>query len=195
MRNTHEENLAEHSSETAILAHALATISNTVFKNALDADRAATLALFHDASEVFTGDLPTPVKYCSDGMRENYRRFEEESVNRLLSRLPEPLRESYSEIMHHREGGKTPSDVSELIDEGMADEALFRSDDYLHFLVKAADRLAAYIKCVEEKKSGNGEFDRASETVMDSIKKMHCREADWFAENLLSSFSLTLDGL
>ena len=168
MRNSTDESLAEHASETAILTHALATISNKYFGKSYDIDRAVTLAVFHDTCEVYTGDLPTPIKYFSEEMRENYKAIEKNAANVLLSHLPEELRPDYRALL---EGDEDP----------------------LYRLVKAADKLAALVKCIEEEKSGNTEFTAAKVSTLASIESMHMEEADYFIKEFLPAFTLTLD--
>lgn len=168
MRNVTEENLAEHSAETAILTHALASIGNTVFGRHYDIGKAVVLALFHDAPEVVTGDLPTPVKYFNPQIRTSYAEIEESAVTLLLSKLPPELRPEYEPLL----SGGEPD---------------------LHLLVKAADKLCAYIKCVEEEKSGNPEFRQARITVLKTLESFDSPELKWFCEHLLPAFELTLD--
>lgn len=168
MRNVTEENLAEHSAETAILTHALASIGNTIYGRHYDVGKAVVLALFHDAAEVVTGDLPTPVKYYNMQMRRSYAEIEKNAVNLLLSKLPSELCAEYEPLFSDGE------------------PELLR-------LVKAADKLCAYIKCVEEEKSGNPEFRQARITVSKTLDSLDCEELKWFCEHLLPSFELTLD--
>lgn len=168
MRNSTDESLAEHACETAILTHALATIGNKYFGKSYDIDRAVTLAVFHDTCEVYTGDLPTPIKYFSEEMRENYKAIEKNAANVLLSHLPEELRPDYRALL---EGDEDP----------------------LYRLVKAADKLAALVKCIEEEKSGNTEFTAAKVSTLESIESMHMEEADYFIKEFLPAFTLTLD--
>ena len=168
MRNTLSENLSEHAMETAVLAHALALVGNTYFQKNYNPDRIATLALFHDVPEVYTGDLPTPVKYFDKNSRDSYAQIEAQAIASLLSKLPEPLRDAYADIL---EGGNEEE----------------------HRLVKAADKLTAYIKCIEEEKCGNSEFLSAKASTVASISAMKCPELDWFMENLLPSFGMTID--
>ena len=137
MRNTFSDNLAEHSLDTAVLAHALCLIGNEYFGKELDAERCAVLALFHDAGEIITGDMPTPIKYRSEALRSLYREVEESAEAELVSRLPEKLRPHYSAIFSMEE------------------------DAGLRPYVKAADKLSAYIKCLQETQSGNREFSHA----------------------------------
>lgn len=168
MRSVTEENLAEHSTETAILTHALASIGNLVFGMHYDVGRAVVLALFHDTPEVITGDLPTPVKYYNAKIRNSYAEIEENAVNLLLSKLPAELTEAYRPLFDGGEPG-------------------------LMKLVKAADKLCAYIKCVEEEKCGNTEFRLARIAVSETLASMECDELKWFCEHLLPAFDKTLD--
>lgn len=168
MRNLRDESLAEHACDTALLTHALATIGNRFFGQQYDTEHAVTLALFHDTSEVYTGDLPTPIKYYSADMRENYKTVEKNAVEALLSHLPEELIPTYRPLL-------------------AADE------DPLYRLVKAADKLSALIKCIEEEKSGNTEFSAAKKATLSSIEALGCQEADYFVTHFLPAFSLTLD--
>ncbi len=168
MRNTMSENLSEHAMETAILAHALALIGNTYFGKQYDPDRIATLALFHDVPEVYTGDLPTPVKYFDQNSRDSYQHIEEQAIKTLLSKLPKELRTSYAKIF---EGGSSEE----------------------HRIVKAADKLTAYIKCVEEEKCGNTEFVSAKNATAIALTAMQCDELDYFMTYLLPSFGMTID--
>ena len=168
MRNSRDESLAEHASETAILTHALATIGNRCFEKEYNVERAVTLALFHDTCEVYTGDLPTPIKYFSSEMRDNYKMIEKNAQDTLLSHLPEELRPDYIPLLDS-------------------------DDDPLYRLVKAADKLAALIKCIEEEKSGNPEFSAAKTSTLQSLSAMKLEEADYFVEHFLPAFSLTLD--
>ena len=168
MRNTLPENLSEHAMETAVLAHALALIGNEYFQKSYNPDRIATLALFHDVPEVYTGDLPTPVKYFDRNTRESYQNIEDQAIASLLGKLPTPLRTTYRELF---QGGSEEE----------------------HRLVKAADKLCAYIKCVEEEKCGNSEFLSAKASTARSIAGMSCEELDWFVEHLLPTFSMTID--
>lgn len=167
MRNTRPESLSEHSHETAVLAHALATIENEVFGGDADAGRAASLALFHDSTEVLTGDLPTPVKYYNTEMREAYRKVENVAVLRLLGMLPEELRPAYEPLL--REQGAEAA------------------------LVRAADKLSALIKCIEEQRMGNRDFARAEASLRHALGEMPLRSVGYFMEHFLPSYALTLD--
>lgn len=171
MRNTRSENICEHSLETALLAHALAVVGNEKFGRSYDAERAAMLAVLHDASEIITGDLPTPVKYHSEEIRKAYGEVEELAVEHLVSLLPEELRPVYRELM-------TMS--------GEKDAALLP-------IVKAADKLSALIKCVEERRSGNHDFHKAEQTIKQSIEDMKLPEADYFMKEFLPSYGLTIE--
>jgi len=171
MRNTRSENLCEHSFEVAVIAHALAVLRNTRFGGQVNPERAALLALFHDATEILTGDLPTPVKYYNPQIRTAYREVETVAQNKLLSLLPGDLKPSYQAILSADADG---------------DQALLP-------LVKAADKLSAIIKCMEEKGMGNGEFSKAEDTLLQALRDMHLPEADCFMEEFLPSYRLTLD--
>ncbi len=170
MRNTRSENLSEHSLETAVLAHGLAVIRNRRFGGEVDPQRAATLALFHDVPEILTGDLPTPVKYFNPKIREAYHTVEEEASRRLLSSLPEDLAPDYEDLFFHRP-----------------------DDGELWRIVKAADKLSALIKCIEEEKTGNREFMEASRSLRRSLDEMNLPEVRCFLEEFLPSYSLSLD--
>lgn len=170
MRNTYPENIQQHSSETAILAHALAKIGNIYFGKSYDSDRAATLALYHDANEILTGDLPTPVKYLNPSIMTAYKQVETEASKQLLSMLPEELLPEYESYFLENE-----------------------DDKELWKLVKAADKLSAYIKCVEERKAGNSEFKEAENATLNAIKALKLSEADKFMELFAPSFELSLD--
>ena len=171
MRNTRSENICEHSLETALLAHALATLGNEKFGRQYNADRAAMLAVLHDASEIITGDLPTPVKYHSEEIRKAYGEVEQLAVEHLVTMLPEELRPPYRELMM------------------MSGE----QDQDLLPLVKAADKLSALIKCVEERRSGNHDFHKAEQTIQKSIEEMKLPEADYFLKEFLPSYGLTIE--
>ncbi|HHV30922.1 MAG: 5'-deoxynucleotidase [Ruminococcaceae bacterium] len=171
MRNTKSENLCEHSFETAVIAHALAVLRNRRFGGRVNPERAALLALYHDATEIITGDLPTPVKYHNSKIRSAYREVESEAQGRLLGMLPPDLKPDYEALFCAREPG----------------------DEELLPLVKAADKLSAIAKCVEEREMGNNEFTRAEATLRSTVAAMHLPEADCFLEEFMPSYSLTLD--
>ena len=174
MRNVTTETLAEHSFEVAVTAHALALIGNKLFGRNYDADRTATLALFHDTPEVFTGDLPTPVKYYNKDIRENYAAIERNAICQLTSKIADEIANEYSVILG---------------------ASVRESDGELLTLVHAADKICAYIKCVEEEKGGNSEFRSAKASTMASIEKIDLPELKWFIEHVLPSFEHDLDEL
>ena len=168
MRNTKTENIAEHSLEVAIIAHALAVIGNTYFEKKLDAEHIAMLGVMHDTTEIITGDLPTPIKYYAPEIRDAYKKVENVAANQLLSELPEEMRSSYKNI---------------LIEENNTDWKY----------VKAADKMSAYIKCIEERKTGNKDFIKAEETIKKSLDDMKMEEVDKFIDVFLPSYAMTLD--
>ena len=173
MRNTRQENICEHSQDVAVLAHGLAVLTNRRFGGRVDEGRCVLLALYHDAPEIFTGDLPTPVKYYNPAIRDAYRQVESVSANKLLSMLPDDLRQDYQGLLLPQEA-----------ETGYPEE---------YRLVKAADKLSALIKCVEELKQGNREFQQARRATEESIRQMHIPAADCFLEEFLPAFELTLD--
>ena len=171
MRNTFSENISEHSHQVAVLAHALALIRRDILKLPTpDPDRCAVAALYHDASEILTGDLPTPIKYYNPDIKDAYKQVERIAGNRLLDMLPPELRASYEHLV-------------------LEDE-----EDVLPF-VKAADKLSAHIKCLEEQKTGNTEFDSAARQTWEAMKAMDRPELNWFLEHCLPAFCLNLDQL
>lgn len=171
MRNTREENLSEHSGETAVIAHALALIGNQRLNKNYNPERAALLALYHDSPEIITGDLPTPIKYHSRNIKSAYDDVEGIAKARLIRMLPEDLKDEYNSILNMTEA----------------------EDKELKPLVKAADKLSAVIKCIEEAKSGNREFEKAEHALRDTLKNLNVPEANIFMEEFLPAFSLTLD--
>ena len=171
MRNTRNETICEHSLDTAILAHALAVLRNRRFGGNVNPEKAALLAIFHDAPEILTGDLPTPIKYYNPTHRTAYQEVERMAEDRLLAYLPDDLRPDYKALLHQE-----TAENEELLP-----------------LVKAADKLSALIKCVEERAMGNAEFLRAEQTIRTAIAELHLPEADCFVEEFLPSYSLTLD--
>ncbi len=170
MRNTFQENIQEHSHMVAVLAHALALIQRDILHEPADPDRCASAALFHDASEILTGDLPTPIKYYNPAIKQAYKQVEAISCEKLLALLPEALRDSYRPL-------------------------LLESDEQVARIVKAADKLSAHIKCLEELKAGNAEFDSAARQTRQALEQMHLPCLDYFMEHCLDSFRLTLDEL
>lgn len=181
MRASRRENLSEHAAEVAILAHALCEIGNLRHGRQLNAERAAVIGLFHDASEIITGDMPTPVKYGSAALREAYHAAEERATESLLARLPKDLAAVYAPLL----GIVTAAEA------GGAEEL------YLWRLVKAADKLSAYIKCLEEESAGNTEFRTAKQTIEAELEKLagELPELRDFMENCLPPYGNTLDEL
>ena len=171
MRNTQPENDAEHTAQVAMIAHALAVLRNARFGGAVDAGHVVALALYHDASEVITGDLATPIKYFSPEISAAYRGIEGVASQALLTMLPEDVRPAYLPLL------------------------LPDTDSDAWRLVKAADRIAAYAKCVEEQKAGNAEFMRAGQSILRSIQAIDLPEVRTFMEEYMPSFALTLDEL
>lgn len=172
MHNLRPENVQEHSLQVAVVAHALATIGNKYFNKNYDADRICTLSVFHDATEVLTGDLPTPVKYFNPDIKNAYKEIEKMATDKLLSYLPKEMIEEYTKILKKQD-----------------------EDQESWKIVKAADSLCAYIKCVEESAAGNKEFNRAKITIENSLREMELEEVSYFIKNFLHSFSLSLDEL
>ena len=176
MRNAREETLSEHTLDVAMIAHALCLIGNKRFGKSLNADRAALIGLYHDASEIITGDMPTPVKYYNDDLRDAYKEVERAAEQRLLKQLPEDLQDVYGEIFK--------GDSSE-------------EDNYMRRLVKAADKLSALIKCMEETGAGNGEFRTAQASTLRAVEKLawEMPEVKVFLEEFLPPYGSTLDEL
>ena len=171
MRNTFSENIQEHSHQVAVLSHALALIRREILHLAgPDPDKCAVAALYHDASEILTGDMPTPIKYYNPDIKAAYKQVERIAGERLLQMLPPQLVDSYRSYVLEEDETVTP-------------------------IVKAADKLSAYIKCVEEQKAGNTEFDSAADLTLQALKDLHLPELDWFLENCLTPFTLNLDQL
>ena len=170
MRNTQVENIQEHSHMVAVLAHALAVIENTYFDGNVDPGEVAVAALYHDASEIITGDMPTPIKYDNPEIRDAYKLVERVAEQKLLSMLPDELRPAYEEI-------------------------ITIPDPHIHALVKAADKLSAYLKCVEELKAGNLEFKKAREQTYAALCQNPIPALNYFMEHFLAGFELTLDEL
>ena len=169
MRNTFQENIQEHSHSVAVLAHALAVIGREKFGSRVDPGEAAIAGLYHDAPEILTGDMPTPVKYDNPAIKDAYKAVESVAADKLLSMLPEALQEEF-----------TPYVREELEPE------LLR-------VVKAADKLSAYLKCVEELKAGNNEFKQAARQTREALNKMELPALDYFLKHFLPGFELTLD--
>ena len=170
MRNTVSENISEHSNDVAVIAHALAVLKNERFGGRLNPERAAFLGLYHDMTEIITGDMPTPVKYYSEDMRSSFKEVEDKAGRHLLSMLPDDMAKYYESAFFKVEG-----------------------DEYLWQIVKAADKISALIKCIEEKNAGNNEFGKALDSTRESLEKMAMPEVDAFLKEFLPSFYLSLD--
>lgn len=170
MNNTRYENISEHSLTVSMLAHALAVISNKRLGNNIDAEHAAVIAMFHDCTEIITGDLPTPIKYSSRSMRNAYKNIEYEASQQLLSALPDYMKDEYKTLL-------TPE----------------KDDPHMLKLIKAADKLSALIKCIEEEQMGNTEFSKAKTEIRTALDKMQLQEVNIFIEEFLPSYSLSLD--
>lgn len=171
MRNVNRENIMEHSLQVAMIAHGLAIINNKIFNGNANPERTAILAIYHDSNETITGDLPTPIKYHNPDIQSSYKDLEDISKEKLLTLLPENMREDYRKVLFYDENSI----------EGK--------------LVKAADRLSAYIKCIEELKAGNGEFQKAQQSILKKIQTQNLPEVSYFMEHFIENFSLTLDEL
>ena len=169
MRNTFQENIQEHSHMVAVLSHALAVIRRDVFGREADPGLAAMAALYHDAPEILTGDLPTPIKYYDPEIRDAYKKVEEFSAGKLLAMLPDQLRPAFSPLLREDYDADTKA------------------------LVKAADKLSAHIKCLEELKAGNREFQQAARQTLEALKSYNLPEVDYFLEHFLPAFGMTLD--
>jgi len=171
MRNSATENVQEHSHMVAVIAHALAVIRRDIFGGDADPGMAAAAAIFHDASEIFTGDLPTPIKYFNADIMSAYKRVESVASRKLLSTLPAEMRPAYEPLL-------SPGGI-----------------DSVSMLVKAADKLTAYIKCLDELKAGNLEFRLAAEQSRKKLAALDMQEVDYFIEHFIPAFELTLDEL
>ncbi len=172
MRNSRSENVSEHTLEVSILAHALAVIGNKRLNKNLNGERAALIALFHDSTEIITGDMPTPIKYYNGNIQGAFKEIEAEAARRLLSMLPEDLKEDYESIFFPKQ-----------------------EEEYIWKLVKAADKLSALIKCIQEEKAGNTEFSSAKESITEAIKELQVEEAEIFMGEFIVSYYKNLDEL
>ena len=171
MRSTRDENIMEHSHSVAILTHALVSIENGVFGGNVNAEKAVFYALYHELSEVMTGDLPTPVKYFNSAIHGEYAKLEDLAVEKIAKELPEGMREGIYPYLQ-------------------SDKASIE-----HKFMKAADKLSAYLKCLEELRSGNNEFVQAEKTIKKSLTDLKMRSVDYFFEHFVPAFALTLDEL
>jgi 5'-deoxynucleotidase len=177
MRSGRRENLSEHSLEVAMIAHALCLIGNERFSRHLNAEKAALAGIYHDVSEIITGDMPTPVKYGNDRIHDSYKEVEAQAVSRLLKQLPDDLRPHYEAILR-----ETPQNAEEA---------------YMFGLVKAADKLSALIKCMEEKQMQNREFEIAYESTLEKVNEMakDYPEVEVYLKEFLPSYGEALDTL
>lgn len=171
MRSVRDENIMEHSQQVAMLAHALALINNKIYGGTVNAEKCTLLAVYHECGEVMTGDLPTPIKYFNNSIHGAYKELEDKACDKLLSTLPDELSSALSEFV------KPDADSAE------------------YKIVKAADRLAAYIKCLEERRCGNSEFLKAEKSIEEDLKNRKMREVEYFMENFIPAYTLTLDEL
>lgn len=171
MRSNIKENVMEHSALVAIISHALGEINNRVYNGNVNVDKLVTIAIFHESSEVLTGDLPTPIKYYNQSINSAYKAIEAEANTKLISCLPSEFRQDYEKILN------------------------YDKDTYEYKLVKSADKISAYIKCVEEVKSGNSEFNHAKDTLYKTITTTGIAEVDYFNEHFLTGFEKNLDNI
>lgn len=171
MRSVREENIMEHSQQVAMFSHVLAVINNKIFGGSADAEKAVLYAVYHECSEVMTGDLPTPIKYFNNSIKGAYKNLEERACDKLLNTLPEELR-------------------GEIAESVKPDQSC-----YEYTLMKAADRLAAYVKCLEELRCGNNEFEKAKKSIEEDLHSRNLPEVEYFFDNFIQSFNLTLDEL
>lgn len=169
MRNTRTENIAEHSLETAIITHLLCELRNRRFGGSVDVSKAVLTAVYHDVPEIITGDLPTPVKYYDPEIKSAYKRVEEAAAEKLEDSLPEDLRPAYAPLLRES------------------------ADSEIAALVKAADKLSALIKCIEERRSGNEDFAEAERSTLAAVRAMNLKEAEVFIDEFLPAYGLTLD--
>ena len=170
MRNTKNENICEHSLEVAFIAHALGIINNQEFGGNMNAERLAILGMYHDVTEIVTGDMPTPVKYYSPVIRNAYKEVENVAKDALLSGLPEKMRKEYDSVLI----------------ESKEEEELWK-------YVKAADKISALVKCIEENRMGNTDFEKAEISILNAIEKMNMPEVKYFMGNFVPAYKLTLD--
>ena len=170
MRNTRNENLCEHSLEVAFVAHALGIINNEVYGGSINSERLSILGMYHDVTEIITGDMPTPVKYYNPVIRNAYKEVEKVAGKQMLSGLSSEIRDRYESVLTETEEEKE-----------------------LWKYVKAADKISAYIKCLEERKTGNMDFADAEQTIYKAITDMHMDEVDYFMKEYIPAYMLTLD--
>lgn len=171
MRSIREENIMEHSQQVAVIAHALALIKNKIFNGNCDVNKVVLLAQYHEVGEVITGDLPTPIKYFNPEIKSAYKELEADACTRLLNMLPDSLKEEYQQYI------------------------MPQTDSYEYKLVKCADRLSAYLKCVEEVKAGNSEFKKAKASIGSELKNSKMEEVQYFLKEFAPAYELSLDEL
>lgn len=172
MRNTREENIQEHSLQAAMIAHALAVIKNKIFGGNVDEKKVMAVAVYHEAGEVITGDLATPIKYFSPEIISAYKKIENIAEKKLVAMLPKQIRKEYEELILNRE-----------------------DDAEVFAIVKAADKICAYLKCIEELSAGNTEFAKAEKAISKAIDGIKTPEVEYFLKTFVPSFSLTIDEL
>jgi len=172
MRNSKEENIQEHSLQVAMIAHALALIKNKYYHGTVDPERITLLAVYHEASEVITGDMATPIKYYNDEIRDAYKRLEQMANERLFRMVPTDFKQDYASLLFHTS----------------ADEESLK-------IVKYADKISAFLKCVEEVKAGNLEFGKAKESILHELQRMNVAEVQYFMDHFVPGFNLSLDEL
>lgn len=171
MNNTKNENISEHSLQVAIIAHCLVLIHNKRYGGSINPERAALLAIFHDSTEIITGDMPTPIKYFNPEIKKAYQKIENTAANKLISMLPDDFQEDFEQII--KMSGSNDGEIKKY--------------------VKAADKFSALIKCIDEMRMGNDEFRKAKESIESSIHKMNMPETEIFEKEFLPSFYLSLD--
>lgn len=172
MKNSSQENLSEHSLEVSMIAHCLAVISNKRLGNNINVEKVALIGLYHDSTEIITGDMPTPIKYFNKSIQGSYKEVERHAAERLLNMLPEDLKDEYTDLFIPK-----------------------KEDEYLWKLVKGADKLSALIKCIQEENSGNTEFISAKNSTIEILKELNMEEVNIFMEEFIPSYSKTLDEL
>lgn len=171
MRSVREENIMEHTEQVAVIAHALALINNKIFGGTANVADTVLLAQYHEVGEVITGDLPTPIKYFNPEIKSAYKDLEKKASERILDMLPDVLKEEYEKYV------------------------LPKDDTIEYKLVKSADKLSAYLKCIEELKAGNSEFKKAKNSIEKEIKNMDVKEAEYYLKHFVPAYELTLDEL
>lgn len=187
MRNVTKENVAEHSYHVSILTHALCSIANQVYDKQINTEKAVSYALFHDATEMFTGDIPTPVKHHNPEILQNFRVIEQQAAQRLISMVPEALQAVYRPLI---ESKQETARGAQIVEETSLED---KENAELRKYVKAADLLDAYLKCSSELSAGNQEFATAKRQIEASIKKLEMEETEYFLSHMTPSFNKSLD--